>query len=71
MCCLTADNAIHQTLAEVRRANLHGRLYLYAPCPARQYALKVLGFGGIVANIPPTRTCLGGWYLLPCVTVRA
>ena len=57
--------SLENTLGAIRRANLRGRLYPHPPQIERCCALHRLMVEGWIARVPPTRTCLGGWFAHP------
>lgn len=55
---------VAKVLGEIRRENLHGRLYVHPRTRARREAVQILADAGFVERIPGTCTCLGGWWIV-------
>jgi hypothetical protein len=53
------------TLFAVRRANLHGRLYLHPGCGALRKALRRLRRAGLAERVRTRGGMLGGWFARP------
>ncbi len=54
-----------ETLGEVRRANLYGRLYPHPRSLDRRRALHLLCAAGLAERFADTPTGIGGWFARP------